>query len=292
VAQTFSFVDEASGIDLSRYSYIDTMVTVVDAFNFFNDFGSADLLKDRNLTELEEDHRTLVNLLTDQVEFANVILINKTDLVDKDALGLLTSTIKKLNPEAKIIHSSFGTIDPLEIMNTGLYHEETAQSSAGWKKELEAGIHTPETEEYGISSFVFRNSKPFHPKRLYKFMAEHYPGNIIRAKGLLWLASRPHDAINFSQAGGSLRLERAGVWWCSMPFSDRIQYAPYVESMKEIEAKWDVKWGDRLNELVFIGRDLDENQITNQLKACLIKENEEYLMDFANAFDDPFPEDI
>lgn len=292
VAQTFSFVDEESGIDLSRYSFIDTMVTVVDAFNFFKDFSSADLLQDRELTELEEDDRTLVNLLTDQVEFANVILINKTDLVDEYSLGLLKSTLHKLNPEAKILESTFGKIDPMTILNTGLYNEQVAQSSAGWKKELEAGGHTPETEEYGISSFVYRNARPFHPERFYRFLADAYPHTIIRAKGLFWMASRPHDAINFSQAGGSLRIERAGVWWCSMPFSDRIQFASYVEHMKEIEAKWDAKWGDRLNELVFIGQHMDIPGIEKKLNHCLVTAQEEYLMDFADGFKDPFPEDV
>jgi G3E family GTPase len=292
VAQTFSFVDEESGIDLSRYSFIDTMVTVVDAFNFFKDFSSADLLQDRELTELEEDDRTLVNLLTDQVEFANVILINKTDLVDEYSLGLLKSTLNKLNPEAKILESTFGKIDPMSILNTGLYNEQEAQSSAGWKKELEAGAHTPETEEYGISSFVYRNAKPFHPERFYRFLSYEYPHTIIRAKGLFWIASRPHDAINFSQAGGSLRIERAGVWWCSMSFSDRIQYAAYVENMKEIEEKWDVKWGDRLNELVFIGQHMDFPGIEKKLNHCLVTAQEEYLMDFADGFKDPFPEDV
>jgi G3E family GTPase len=292
VAQTFSFVDEESGIDLSRYSYIDTMVTVVDAFNFFKDFSSADLLQDRELTELEEDDRTLVNLLTDQVEFANVILINKTDLVDEYSLGLLKSTLQKINPEAKILESTFGKIDPMSILNTGLYNEQEAQSSAGWKKELEAGVHTPETEEYGISSFVYRNAKPFHPERFYRFLSDEYPHTIIRAKGLFWIASRPHDAINFSQAGGSLRIERAGVWWCSMPFSDRIQYAAYMENMKEIEEKWDVKWGDRLNELVFIGQNMDIPGIQKKINHCLVTAQEEYLMDFADGFKDPFPEDI
>ncbi|MFN4197615.1 MAG: GTP-binding protein [Flavobacterium sp.] len=292
VAQTFSFVDEESGIDLSLYSFIDTMVTVVDAFNFFKDFSSADLLQDRELTELEEDDRTLVNLLTDQVEFANVILINKTDLVDEYSLGLLKSTLHKLNPEAKILESTFGKIDPMTILNTGLYNEQVAQSSAGWKKELEAGVHTPETEEYGISSFVYRNARPFHPERFYRFLADAYPHTIIRTKGLFWMASRPHDAINFSQAGGSLRIERAGVWWCSMPFSDRIQFASYVEHMKEIEAKWDAKWGDRLNELVFIGQHMDIPGIEKKLNHCLVTAQEEYLMDFADGFKDPFPEDV
>jgi len=224
VAQTFSFVDDEKGIDLSKYSYIDTMVTVVDCLNFFNDFGTNELLVDRKLTDMEGDHRTIVNLLTDQIEFANVIILNKTDLVDAKTVGLLKASIQKLNPGAKIIQSNFSKVEPKEILNTKLFDFEEAQSSAGWQKELEGGVHTPETEEYGISSFVFRNQKPFHPDRLWKYINEEYPSSVIRAKGLFWLASRPNDAINFSQAGGSSKLEKAGVWWASMTFSERITY--------------------------------------------------------------------
>lgn len=213
VAQTFSYADEVNGIDLSRFSYIDTMVTVVDCFNFLKDFGTNELLLDRELTDIEGDYRTIVNLLTDQIEFANVIVLNKTDLVDESTVGLLTSAIHKLNPDAKIIKSEFGKVDPSEILNTKLFDFEQAQLSAGWQKELETENHTPETEEYGISSFVYRNPKPFHPQRFYNFLSKHYPDGCLRAKGLFWLASRPDGAISFSQAGGSLRIEKAGVWW-------------------------------------------------------------------------------
>lgn len=190
VAQTFSFVDEEKNIDLSKFSYIDTMVTVVDCFNFFKDFGTNELLQDRNLTDMEGDYRTIVNLLTDQIEFANVIILNKTDLVDESTVGLLKASIHKLNPSAKIIASQFGKVAPTEILNTKLFDFEEAQNSAGWQKELQAENHTPETEEYGISSFVFRNQKPFHPDRFWKYLNEEYPSGIIRAKGLFWLASR------------------------------------------------------------------------------------------------------
>ena len=148
VAQTFSFVDEENGIDLSRFSYVDTMVTVVDAFNFFKDFGSPETLMDRQLTDKEDDHRTIVNLLTDQVEFANVIILNKTDLVDAEHLGVLKSAIKKLNPSAEIIESTFSKVSPKKILNTGLFDFETAEQSAGWIEELEKDEHTPETDEF------------------------------------------------------------------------------------------------------------------------------------------------
>jgi G3E family GTPase len=165
VAQTFSFISEEGDIDLSKFSYVDTMVTVVDCFNFFKDFGTNELLVDRELTDMEGDFRTIVNLLTDQIEFANVIILNKTDLVDANTVELLKASIQKLNPGAKILTSDFSKVDPKEILNTKLFDFDEAQNSAGWQKELEGGTHTPETEEYGISSFVFRNQKPFHPER-------------------------------------------------------------------------------------------------------------------------------
>jgi len=169
VAQTFSFATGDELYDLTQFSQLDTMVTVVDAFNFFKDFGSADTILDRDMTDDKEDDRSIVNLLTDQVEFANVIILNKSDLVTEDQLGLLENTLKKLNPTAKIIRTSHSKIDPKEILNTGLFDYEIAEQSAGWQKELELaqkGIgHSPETEEYGIGSFVYQNSRPFHPQR-------------------------------------------------------------------------------------------------------------------------------
>ncbi|MFT3948172.1 MAG: GTP-binding protein [Agriterribacter sp.] len=292
VAQTFSYVDETNGIDLSRFSYIDTMVTVVDCFNFFKDFGTNELLQDRNLTDMEGDERTIVNLLTDQVEFANVIILNKTDLADEHTIGILTAAIRKLNPGAKIIPSSFGKVNPKEILNTRLFDFEEAQTSAGWQKELEAESHMPETEEYGISSFVFRDQRPFHPERFWKYLQEAYPSNIIRAKGLLWLASRPDDAINFSQAGGSSRLERAGVWWCSIPYAERIRYPAYIQNKEYIESRWSKQWGDRMNELVFIGQDIGKEKIIADLERCLLQDSEQYLFDKKIKFNDPFPGDI
>ena len=292
VAQTFSFVSEDGDIDLSKFSYIDTMVTVVDCFNFFNDFGTNELLVDRKLTDMEGDDRTIVNLLTDQIEFANVIILNKTDLVDAKTVGLLKASIQKLNPSAKIITSDFSKVDPKEILNTKLFDFEEAQSSAGWQKELELESHTPETEEYGISSFVFRAQKPFHPERFWKYLNEDYPSGVIRAKGLFWLASRPNDAINFSQAGGSSRLEKAGVWWISMPFNERLNYESFVDNKEYIESKWDKQWGDRMNELVFIGQNIKKEKMIADLENCLLQDNEQKLFDNKIRFSDPFPKDI
>ena len=292
VAQTFSFVSEDGEIDLSKFSYIDTMVTVVDCFNFFNDFGTNELLTDRKLTDIEGDDRTIVNLLTDQVEFANVIVLNKTDLVDSTTVGILKASLQKLNPDAKIITSNFSKVHPKEILNTGLFDFEEAQNSAGWQKELEGGEHTPETEEYGISSFVFRTQKPFHPERFWKFISEEYPSSIIRAKGLFWLASRPNDAINFSQAGGSSRMERAGVWWASMTFNERTSYQAFIENKEYIENKWSKTWGDRMNELVFIGQDIEKEKMIADLERCLLQTNEQHLFDTNGPFNDPFPKEL
>jgi G3E family GTPase len=292
VAQTFSFVDEEKGIDLSKFSYVDTMVTVVDCLNFFNDFGTNELLVDRKLTDMEGDDRTIVNLLTDQIEFANVIILNKTDLVDEKTVGLLKASIQKLNPGAKIISSHFSKVALKEILNTKLFDFEEAQSSAGWQKELEGGTHTPETEEYGISSFVFRDKRPFHPERLWKYINEEYPNGIIRAKGLFWLASRPDDAINFSQAGGSSRLEKAGVWWTSMSFGERIKHQSFVDNKEYIESKWDKQWGDRMNELVFIGQDMDKEKIIADLDKCLLQESDQKQFQSKIGFTDPFPKNI
>jgi G3E family GTPase len=270
VAQTFSFVDEDNGIDLSRFSYVDTMVTVVDAANFFRDFGSPETLVDRNLTDIEGDDRTIVNLLIDQVEFANVIVLNKVDAVSEEHLGILKSTLKKLNPNADLIETNFSKVDPKSILNTGLFDFEEAEASAGWIEELNKEEHTPETEEYGIGSFVYRSTLPFDPERFWQYFQTRFPPNIIRSKGLFWIASRPDQALIWGQAGGSIRTDSAGVWWCSMPFSKRIQFLSFIENQDEIEAKWDPTFGDRKTEIVIIGQNLDEDQIRQELDACLV----------------------
>ncbi|MEM6317453.1 MAG: GTP-binding protein [Bacteroidota bacterium] len=274
VAQTFSFVDEENGIDLSRWSYVDTMVTVVDAMNFFKDFGSPEKLKDRELTDIEGDERTIVNLLTDQIEFANVIIINKTDLATEEQIGVLKAAIHKLNPSAKIITSSFSKVAPQQILNTAMFDFEEAEQSAGWIEELNKEEHTPETEEYGIGSFVFRSKKPFHPERFWLYIQTMFPANIIRSKGLFWLASRPDQALIWGQAGGSLRADSAGVWWDSMPYRERTRYLAFVENQQEIESDWSATFGDRKNEIVIIGQDLDEREITAALEACLLTDEE------------------
>ena len=288
VAQTFSFINTDENIDLSRFSFVDTMVTVVDAFNFFKDFSKAETLKSSLISTIENDNRTIVNLLVDQIEFANVIILNKIDLVTEQEIVLLEGVIKKLNPVAQIIHSEMSRVDPNKIINTGLFNYEEAEMSAGWIRELE-GIHTPETEEYGINSFVFRDHRPFHPYRFWDFIS-NYPTEIIRSKGLFWISSRPNEALNLSQAGGSIRAENAGVWWASMPFNERINFSSFIENQDLIEDRWSINFGDRLNELVFIGIKMNEEKTRKSLENCICTSDEidDLLNDFSTKTD-PFP---
>jgi G3E family GTPase len=287
VAQTFSYVDEQMGIDLSKFSQLDTMVTVVDCFNFKNDFGTLELLKDRDWVEEASDQRTIVNLLTDQIEFANVIILNKTDLVDEADLKLIRAVVGKLNPGATQVEASFSKVELKEILNTGLFDFNTASMGAGWIKELQS-VHEPETEEYGISSMVFRSARPFHPERLWNYLNRDFPPNIIRTKGLFWLAAMPDYALNFSQAGGSLRMENAGSWWAAIPFGERINYVDFVENKQDIEARWDKRFGDRLNELVFIAQDLNKGQLKEDLDHCLLTEPEILEFEKGLSFSNPF----
>jgi len=290
VAQTWSFVSEDGSIDLSSISRIDTMVTVVDAVNFLKDFRTRETLTERQLTESDDDTRTIVHLLTDQVEFANVIILNKTDLVTPYEVGLLEAAIRKLNADARILRSEFGRIDPNLILNTGLFDHDKASRSAGWIRELESGHHTPETEEYGISSMVFRERKPFHPARFWNFLKNNYPKNMLRAKGMFWLASRPDDANDLNQAGASLTLAKTGAWWCSMPLSERLRHASFVQWQAEIESRWTKAYGDRHIELVFIGQDLDKEAIRMELESCLVSDQEWADYQRGVSFPDPIPE--
>ncbi|MGD1959100.1 MAG: GTP-binding protein [Fulvivirga sp.] len=288
VAQTWSVAE--SICDLGKVSKIDTMVTVVDAFNFFNDFGSADTIVDRGMADDTQDQRSIVNLLTDQVEFANVIILNKTDLVAKDQLDVLEKTLHKLNPNAKIIRAAHSKIDPKEILNTGMFDYDEAEQSAGWQKELELaqkGIaHSPETEEYGISSFVYREVKPFHPKRFLEYVSRSFPPSVVRSKGIFWLSSRPNHALLWSQAGGSLKAEVYGRWWASVSMQERAMNPSYLENQDEIQAKWDKKWGDRMSELVFIGMDMDKEKISTELDNCLVNNLDIIGMESGNQFTD------
>ncbi|MEO0900605.1 MAG: GTP-binding protein, partial [Bacteroidota bacterium] len=255
----------------------------------FKDFGSPETLMDRDLTDIEGDYRTIVNLLTDQIEFANVIVLNKTDLVSEDTLNTLRAVINKLNPSAQIIESEFSKVNPKTILNTGLFDFEEAEQSAGWIEELNKEEHTPETEEYGIGSFVYRSKKPFDPVRFWSYVQQKFPNTIIRSKGLFWLASRPDQALIWGQAGGSLRADSAGVWWSSMEFRQRAQYLAFLENQEQIEEDWDPNFGDRKNEIVFIGQGMDEQSIRASLNACLATDMELESNMWRQGYEDEWP---
>lgn len=289
VAQTFTFVDEQNGIDLSKYARLDTMVTVVDALNFPQDFGSADTVATRGMhNDDPNDHRPIVNLITEQIEFANVIILNKTEAVTKERAGELVAIIKKMNPTAKVIQTSFGIVDLKNIFNTNLYSQQEAAESPLWINELKKE-HTPETEEYGISSFVFRDKRPFHPERFLNYVNNDWPMNVIRSKGLFWIASRPDKSLSWSQAGGSLRAEDAGWWWAGIPSLERDLNPTFQENKKAILNRWDDDFGDRTNELVIIGQDLNELEIKAALSACLCDDKEIEKMWKGEVFTDNWP---
>ncbi|KAA2244767.1 GTP-binding protein [Chitinophaga agrisoli] len=285
VAQTFCYQDELNNIDLSRVSRLDTLVTVVDAWNFSRDYNSTTLLQERGLTEDVADNRSIVNLLTEQIEFANVIVLNKCDLVAQHELNTLKALLRKLNADARIIESTNGVVPLKEILHTGLFDFDRTSQNAGWIAALE-NPHTPETEEYGIHSFVYRSRQPFHPERLWQYINEGWHGNILRSKGLLWLASRPAIAINWSQAGGSLRADKAGYWWCAIP---RDEWQMDKASYRLLMDRWHPVFADRYNEIVIIGQELEEQRITQELDACSCTAEEIQQWQEGYDFRDPFP---
>jgi G3E family GTPase len=288
VAQTFTFIDEDGKAILGDVSRLDTLVTVVDAYNFPKDYGSCETVLTRNMNDDPEDTRSIVNLLTDQIEFANVILLNKCDLVSKEQAKELEAIIRKLNPRARVIQTTESKLELGHILNTELYNEAFEASSSAWIEELE-NKHVPETEEYGISSFVFREKRPFHPVRFWNYIQSNWPASILRSKGLFYIGSRMNEALSWSQAGGSLKAEPAGVWWASMPFQQRIRYASYLDNQKWIESRWDKRYGDRLNELVLIGQYPQKEKITFELKECLMTDKELELVNKGTKIKDPWP---
>lgn len=288
VAQTFTFDTGEELLKLSDITRLDTMVTVVDAFNFFKDFGSADTVLSRKMNDDQEDQRSIANLLTDQIEFANVIVLNKTDLVPIEDLKLLEGTLLKLNPDARIIKTSFSKINTKDIINTKLFNYEKAEQSAGWIKEMN-NIHTPETEEYGISSFVFRDYRPFNSDRLWNYIQSNWPSNVIRSKGIFWMVSRPDQVLLWSQTGGSSKAEEYGKWWASVTMKERANSKAYMENQDFIQKKWDKTWGDRLNEIVIIGQHLDKGKVKLELEACLCNEEEINHYQQGGKFQDQWP---
>lgn len=286
VAETFTFADE-DGVSLSDVAKLDTLVTVVDAFNFMKDYDEAKNLQDTDESLGEEDERSVADLLVDQVEFADVILVSKTDLVDPSELERLKAIIRSLNTTARIIPIEKGNVDIDDVLNTGLFDFDKAQQAPGWLKEMR-GEHVPETEEYGIGSFSYAARRPFHPQKFYEFLNDTQRfGKLIRSKGYFWLATRPEFAGSWSQAGGIARYGFAGMFWKAVPKENWPTEEDYIESIKKT---WVEPFGDMRQELVFIGQGVDQEAMTNALDDCLLSEDE--LLKgkaFWKTLKDPFP---
>ena len=286
VAETFTFADE-QGVSLSDVAKLDTMVTVVDAVNFLKDYQEAKYLKDKGESLGEDDERSVADLLVDQVEFADLILISKTDLVNTEDLERLKAILKTLNTDAKVLPIEHGNVDIDKVLNTGLFDFERARQAPGWLKEMR-GEHIPETEEYGIGSFCYEARRPFHPDKFHEFLhnTKQY-GKLIRSKGFFWLATRPEYAGQWSQAGGIARYGFAGLFWKAVPEKDWPEDEEYLSSIKN---QWVEPFGDMRQELVFIGQGLDQEKMTQKLDECLLTE-EEVLKgrEYWETLKDPFP---
>lgn len=273
VAQTFSYIDEALGIDLTSICKLDTMVTVVDANRFINDINSEDLLVDRDQGADQTDERSIADLLIDQVEFCDVLVLNKTDLVTEAELTKLENILRKLQPDAHLIKTTNAEVDINEVLDTGCFDFEQASNSAGWIKELTEGghaEHTPETEEYGIGSFVYSRRLPFHAKRFNDWL-EQMPNNIVRAKGIVWLAQYNQVACLLSQAGSSCNISPVTYWVATMSKEQREQI---LNQRPDVAQSWDIEYGDRNTQFVIIGTELDQEKIVKELDQCLVNGDE------------------
>ena len=286
VAETFTFEDE-NGVSLSDAANLDTMVTVVDAVNFIKDYEEAKYLQETGESLGEDDERSVADLLVDQIEFADVILISKTDLVEDKDINKLKAIIKTLNTQAEIIPIKEGNVEIDKVLNTGLFNFDKAKEAPGWLKEMR-GEHIPETEEYGIGSFSYTARRPFFPDKFYKFLhsTEQY-GKLIRSKGFFWLGSRLEYAGQWSQAGGIARYGYAGLFWRSVP---KENWPTDEQALATIKENWIEPFGDMRQELVFIGQGLDEAAMKKALDECLVSEDD-MLKDaeFWTNLDDPFP---
>lgn len=268
VAETFTFEGE-DGRCLGEVARLDTMVTVVDAFNFLRDYSSQDSIQSRGESLGEEDARTVVDLLIEQIEFCDVLVLNKIDLISEPERERLMAILNSLNPRARIETAEFGKVPLERVLNTGLFDFEEASRAPGWLQELR-GTHTPETEEYGIGNFVYRARRPFHPQRFLELVESEWPG-VVRSKGFFWLANFPTLAGSWSQAGAVARYHVAGYWWVSMP-PERWPEDP--ETVALIKEKWDERVGDARQELVLIGMDMDEAALRARFDACLLSDEE------------------
>ncbi len=286
VAMTFSFPTPDGNMSLMDISQLDTMVTVVDANRWLDDYREGERLKALNMAVSEDDNRTLSDLLIDQVEFANVIILNKTDLAAPQQVEELEGVLRKLNPDARLIRTEHSRVEMQQIVSTGLFDMAAAQRSAGWLKELQ-GEHTPETEEYGISSFVFRARRPFHPQRLMDFLQGDHMLKVLRSKGFFWIATRHDTGINWSLAGHVARVSPAGNWLAGTPEHMRPQGPQVDEYMAEY---WQEPFGDRRQELVFIGIQMPKEVMLEQINAALLTDAELALGEGGwQLFPDDFP---
>ena len=286
VAETFTFADE-DGVSLSDVATLDTMVTVVDGVNFLKDYDEAKYLKESGESLGEDDERSVADLLVDQVEFADILLISKTDLVEASEVSRLKAILKTLNTHAQIIPISLGKIDIDKVINTNLFDFERAEKAPGWLKEMQ-GEHVPETEEYGISSFSYVARRPFYPEKIHNLLHDTKRfGKLIRSKGYFWLGTRPEFVGQWNQAGGIARYGFAGRFWKSVPKKD---WPEDEESLAIINKQWVEPFGDMRQELVFIGQNLDKEGMTEALDDCLLSD-EDILKGKAHwaTFNDPFP---
>ncbi|MGL3607943.1 zinc metallochaperone GTPase ZigA [Rhizobium sp. G187] len=284
VAATFDFRDE-DGRSLSDVARLDTMVTVVDAANLLKDYGSADFLADRGEAAGDGDNRTLVDLLVEQIEFADVVILNKVGSASPEELSAARTIVAALNPDARLIETDFGKVELKAVLDTGRFDFAKAETHPLWYKELYGfKDHVPETEEYGIRSFVYRENRPFDPSRFQAFIDRSWPG-VVRAKGFFWLATRPHHVGEISQAGALVRTGRMGLWWASVPRERWPQEQSFHEMMQPYLHP---VWGDRRQEIVFIGADpMDETAIRAELDACLL-DAQDFTPDAWRNLPDPF----
>ena len=285
VATTFDFRDEA-GESLSDVARLDTMVTVVDAVNLLRDYSSHDFLRDRGETLGEEDDRTLVNLLVEQIEFADVVILNKVADAGPERVDAARKIIRSLNADARIIEADHSDVPAEAILDTGLFDFEKAQEHPMWAKELYGfAQHVPETEEYGVASFVYRARRPFHPERILALLNGALPG-VIRAKGHFWIATRPDWVAEFSLAGALSSVKPLGRWWAAVPPERR----PTHEGGRAyLAAHWEEPWGDRRQEIVFIGAGMDWPVLKARLDACLLPDHLAPGPDALPDLPDPFP---
>jgi G3E family GTPase len=287
VATTFDFRDE-EGESLSDVARLDTMVTVVDAVNLLNDYSSHDFLRDRGETMGEEDERTLVHLLTDQIEFADVVILNKTADAGPERTDAARKIIRSLNADARIIETNHSDVPADTILDTGLFDLEKAHEHPMWAKELYGfADHAPETEEYGVTSYVYRARRPFVPEKIHKALVGDLPG-VIRAKGHFWLATRPNWVAEFSLAGALSSVSPLGTWWAAVP---KERWPEHDAARSYIAQHWEEPWGDRRQEIVFIGAGIDWPALKARLDACLLPIHlGSGPDDLPDEMEDPFPE--